>query len=867
MGSGIIQEGPVSDVSPAPPATAAPSLSEGYGFPSGVRDEMCLESGEIRPHWDYLAGALSGLGAGELQRRRVEALRQIRDNDVTFNIYDDPRGMGRPWELDLIPLLISSDEWRTIEAGLMQRAELLNLVLRDLYGTRSLILNGVLPPQLVYSHPGFLRPCVGIPQLELHSLLFYAADLARTADGQVRVMADRTQAPSGAGYALENRIVVSRVLPSLFRDSHVHRLATFFRTVRQALNRLSPRPDDEPNIVLMTPGQANESYFEHAYLANYLGYTLVEGSDMVVRNGRVWLTTLDGMRQVDVILRRMDDSFCDPVELREDSFLGVPGLVQVARTGQVGIANPLGSGLLDNPALMKFLPALSRHLLGEELRLPSVETWWCGDRADCEYVLANLHRLVIKPVHPDAGFRFVFGHDLGKEEIKNLTDRIRSRPHLFLAQEPVSMSTAPVLVDGGLEPRRAVLRSFLVANEHEYLVMPGGLTRVSSDADKLVVSNQAGGISKDTWVLATEPEKQASLLQEVRKTYTTYGQGGEVPARVADNLFWLGRYAERAEFNSRLMRLSLQRLVSGENDDPTSLQRLLVAVTRQTTTYPGFTGGQADNHLKAPEIELLAVISDVGRTGSLTQTVNALLRSARSVRDRLSGDTWRVINDIDEELRSLQCVSADQLLEAWDEIDNLVKAMTAFSGVMMENMTRGRGWLFLDMGRRIERAIQTTILLRSLLVPAADEGELSVLMESMLSTVDSLITYRRRYRRGLEIGNLLQLVLYDEGNPRAIAYQMSRVEEHVNNLPGVQRDETRTDLQRLALEAATMVRLADVRRLAAIDDESGQRETLDQFLSALADRLPALANRVSDVYFRSAETPHQLLQPRTRGGS
>lgn len=849
------------DISSVPPALA---LFDGYGFPAGVCDEMCAEPGKIRPHWEYLAGALSDLGAGELLRRRVEALRQIRDNDVTFNIYDDPRGMGRPWELDLIPLLIGSDEWRTIEAGLMQRAELLNLVLRDLYGARSLIAKGVLPPEVVYSHPGFLRPCVGIPLPEPHSLLFYAADLARTPDGQVLIMADRAQAPAGAGYALENRIVESRVLPSLFRDAHVHRLATFFRTVRQALNRLSPRPVDESNIVLLTAGPANESYFEHAYLANYLGYTLVEGSDMVVRDGRVWLTTLEGMRQVDVILRRMDDNFCDPVELREDSFLGVPGLVQAVRTDQVGIANPLGSGLLGNPALMKFLPALSRYLLGEELRLPSVETWWCGDRADCEYVLANLHRLVIKPVHHGEGFRFVFGHDLSKMEIEDLSARIRARPHLFVAQEPVSMSTVPVLVDGGLEPRRTVLRSFLVADEHDYLVMPGGLTRVSLDADKLVVSSQAGGISKDTWVLATEPEKQASLLQEARQARTTYSQGGEVPARVADNLFWLGRYAERAEFNSRMMRFTLQRLVSGESDDPASLERLLVAITRQTTTYPGFAGEKAESHLKAPEDELLALISDEGRTGGLTQTVSALLRSARSVRDRLSSDTWRVINDIDEELRSLQYVSADRLIEAWDEMDNLVKAMTAFSGVMMENMTRGRGWLFLDMGRRIERAIQTTVLLRSLLVPAADEDEQSVLMESILSIVDSLITYRRHYRHGLEAADLLELVLYDESNPRSIAYQVSRVEEHVNVLPSAQNRENRTDLQRLALETATMVRLADVRRLGAVADESRRREVLDHFLAALAQRLPALSVTLTDIYFRAAETPHQLLRLRAR---
>ena len=350
-------------------------LCDSYRIAAGVRDEMCAGDGGVRPHWRYLTRALGAMGSDELQRRYRETQRLIRDNDVTYNIYDDPRGMGRPWQLDLMPMLIESDEWRDIEAGLIQRAELLNLVLGDLYGPRSLVSKGVLPAELVFSHPGFLYPCAGIEHPERRPLMFYAADLVRTPDGQMWALADRAQAPSGAGYALENRLVVSRVLPSLYRDAHVHRLATYFRTARQALARLAPRPGEQPNIVLLTAGPANESYFEHAYLASYLGYTLVQGSDLVVRDGKVWLTTLAGLRPVDVIMRRMDDSYCDPVELREDSYLGVPGLVNVVRTGGVGIANPLGSGLLGNPALLKFMPALSRYLLGEDLRMPSVPTW------------------------------------------------------------------------------------------------------------------------------------------------------------------------------------------------------------------------------------------------------------------------------------------------------------------------------------------------------------------------------------------------------------------------------------------------------------------------------------------------------------
>jgi len=849
---------------PKPDAVLTEScpLCDSYPVAEGARDEMCARDGAVRPHWRYLTRALGDMGGDELQRRYQEARRLIRDNDVTYNIYDDPRGMGRPWQLDLMPMLIESGQWRDIEAGLVQRAELLNLVLRDLYGSRSLVSRGILPAELVFSHPGFLYPCAGIEHPERRPLVSYAADLARTPDGQMWVLADRAQAPSGAGYALENRVVVSRVLPSLFRDSHVHRLATFFRTTRQTLAQLAPRPGEEPNIVLLSAGPANETYFEHAYLASYLGYTLVQGSDLVVRHGKVWLTTLEGLRPVDVILRRMDDSYCDPVELRDDSYLGVPGLVNVVRTGGVGLANPLGSGVLESPALMPFLPRLAQHLLGEELRLPSVTTWWCGDREQRDHVLANLERLVIKTVHSSVGFRFVFGSRLSAAERDELAGHIRARPHLFVGQEPLDMSTVPVLAQNGLEARRTVLRTFLVADDQDYLAMPGGLTRVAADSASLVVSSQSGALSKDTWVLATEPEKQVTLLGEIRQVQPLHGQDAELPGRVADNLFWVGRYAERAEFNSRLLRLTLRFLVTGENEYSGCLQRLLVTVTEQTVTHPGFVGAGAQQRLQAPEQELLSVIADRERAGSLSQTMSNLLLAARSVRDRLSTDTWSVVNDIDDELYSLQHIVPERLADALDELDNLVKALSAFSGLTLENMSRGRGWRFLDMGRRLERSIQTTRLLNSMLVPANGEAEVAVLMESLLLVVESMMSYRRRYRSGIDVASLLEMVLADELNPRSLVYQLSRMEEHINDLPREQEPGYRSELKRLALETATMVRLADVSQLAEAKPKAQRRDTLAAFLAGMSQRLPALSDSLAAAYFQVAEPPQQLLQLR-----
>ena len=844
--------------------TDSATLCRGYR-PVNGNDEMCAPDGGIRAHWHYLVRALNDMGGAELRHRREEAWRLIRDNDVTYNIYGDPGGMGRPWKLDLVPLLIESEEWRTIETGLMQRAELLNLLLKDLYGPRDLIKRGLIPPELVFAHPGFLHPCFNMPMPGSRALTFYAADLVRDANGQIMVLGDRAQAPSGAGYALENRLVISRVLPSLFRDSHTHRLANFFRSARHELNRLSPRDRDEPNIVLLSPGPANEAYFEHAYLANYLGYTLVEGGDLTVRDNRVWLTTLEGLRPVDVILRRMDDSYCDPVELRDDSYLGVPGLTNVARTGNVGIANPLGSGLLENPALLSYLPNLSKYLLGEELRLPSAPVWWCGDATQRDHVLANLEHMVIKPVHPAVGFRFKFGSELSKAQLEQLRHSISARPHCYVGQEVLTMSTVPVLARDGLKPRHTVLRSFLVSNEHDYMVMPGGLTRVSSEESKLVVSNQAGGISKDTWVLATEPEKFVSLLSERRQARLAPDRGGEVPGRVADNMFWVGRYAERAEFTSRLLRLTLQFLETGETQETAAFRQLLVAVTHQTMNYPGFIVQGTVDDRAGLEAELHAVISDTNRNGSLTQSLSALLRSARSVRDRLSSDTWRVINVIDGELRSLRDMTPAHLLESLDELDNVITALTALAGLTMENMTRGRSWRFLDTGRRLERALQISRLLQSALVNISDEEDQILLADSMLTIVDSLMTYRRRYRYEIKIPDLLELVIYDESNPRSLAYQLSQLEQHVARLPQQSESGSRTELERLALETATLVRLADVNRLAAVNEQSGRRETLAHFLSVLNDRLPALSDALTATYFRTTQLPHQLV--RLRSGS
>lgn len=840
-------------------------LSQKYSLLAGAHDEIFAATGVAHPHCDYLIKALDTLGSQELTYRSHEARRLIHDNDVTYNIYSDPKGMGRPWALDLLPLLISSDEWARIEAGLIQRAELVNLLLTDLYGPRTVIKQQIIPPELVYSDPGFLWPCDGLTRADKRNLHLYAADLVRAPSGEILVIAERTQAPSGAGYALENRIVLSQVLPSLFRDAHVHRLRSFFRTLRTTLGELAPRHTDEPRIVLLTPGAGNEAYFEHAYLANYLGYTLVQGSDLIVRDNYVWLKTLAGTQKIDVILRRVDDEYCDPLELRSDSYLGVPGLVQAVRAGNVTIANPLGSSILQNPALMAFMPKFARHFLDEELLLPNVETWWCGNPNERQYVLDNLENMVIKPVSPKTGPRTLFGSEMSTQDASLIRKQIKAQPNLFVAQPSVAVSTAPVLADDGtLQPRHVVLRSFLVAEDDTYRVMPGGLTRVSPLSNKLMVSSQFGGVSKDTWVLASEPEKEESILVPAGRVRTATRYDGEVSSRVADCLYWVGRYAERVEGLIRLLRVTQLRLseewIINASDDYCLVQ-LLRAVTQQSTTYPGFVGEGANERLTHPETELLSIITDHSRTGSVCHGLNGLLNSARSIRDRLSSDTLRVISDIDQHVWTLQKSTRVSINDTLDPLDNLINSLMSLSGLINENITREQGWHFLETGRRLERAIHTTSLLKSTLVTTDKQDTEAFLLEELLQVMDSLMTYRRRYQFGMQLDNFFDLVIHDETNPRSLSFQLVKLTEHIEKLP-VREAKARRPLQdRMVSDTLTAIRLATGKTLANTT-ESGTREVLDSILGKPLKILPKVSDALTTVYFRPEEQPHQLVQTR-----
>ncbi|MDP2032098.1 MAG: circularly permuted type 2 ATP-grasp protein [Polaromonas sp.] len=767
------------------PLTAAPEATAPPEAPARLASD-----------WHRFFNFLGAEGFEDLNHRAANLRRQIRDNGVTYNVYADADGPQRPWSLDLFPLVLSAADWAQISAGISQRARLLDRIMADVYGPQQLLSLGLLPTALVQGHPGYLRAMHGVQPSGGTFLHIAAFDLARGPDGRWWVVSQRTQAPSGLGYLLENRLAISRLFPQAFREMKVQGLAASYKALIDGMKAHSPAGDGatDKRIVLLTPGPYNETYFEHAYLARYLGLTLVEGSDLLVRDNRLYLKTLQGLEPVHGLLKRLDDEFLDPLELRSDSTLGVPGLLQAIRAGNVLVANAPGSAFLESSALLGFLPALSRHLLDEPLALPSLATWWCGEQAALQEVLPLLKDCVIRGTYPGSGIDSVIAQTLSRRQLDEWAGRLLRRSDDYTVQAYLPLSQTPTWHGNRLAPRSAMLRVFAVADgKGSWQVLPGGLARLAGPNDK-IASMQQGGSSADVWALG-EPE--ASPVPQSADSSGKRGAPHEpavepgapvlaaslsrhkppVTSRAAENLFWLGRYTERTENAIRLAQLTLQSL-SGEEQS----SQPLLAWLSEMTVKNGLVLDSVPPATQARRVferSLIASLADTERAASVGYNLRALKGAASAVRERLSQEQWHVIVRAEEDFfRRCEAFSGPEhpaaqaleysSVEALHALESASSFLAAMTGAQTDRMTRDDGWRLLSTGRHIERlnTLAAALVLGFETGAVHDEGGFG----AIVALFDSTITFHAQYQQQRDVQALLDLLVFDRDNPRSLGW-------------------------------------------------------------------------------------------------
>ena len=794
----------------------------------GVPDELLDPSGRPRSHWLGLLAEFADFTEAEFQNRFSLAARHIRDTGVSYRIYGEET--ERSWPLGPLPLILTDQDWSQIVEGVTQRARLMSAIAADIYGAGALTASGALPAAAVTGSPDFLRSMCGVPPPGGNHLQLYAADVGRGPDGRWWVLDDRAQAPSGLGYALENRLVLSRAFPNLYGAMNVQRLAGFFDDFRKGLAATALRV--EPRICLLTPGPFSETYFEQAHLARYLGLLLVEGEDLVVRGGRVFVRTIEGLKRIDVILRRVDADFIDPLELNGASHLGVPGLMDAVRRSEVAVVNIPGAGVLESKALLGFMPALCRQLLGEDLKMPNVATWWCGQPEAQDFVRGRLNDLVIASAFTETPGETAFGRprlmaDLDATGRAALAQRLEDRPCDVVGQEVVRLSTTPVLRDGQLKAAPFILRVYAAWTPDGIRIMPGGFCRTSIHADARAISMGEGAQSADVWVISDRPVERITLLAN-KDDVKVRRIPGRLPSRAADHLFWLGRYMERAESTLRMVRSLCSSLMDAEQsahasgETLTAVQKLLIdwgALDEEALGEAATTAARDALH-------------DVTAEGAVITLVRAVKRTASGMRERLSSDFWSLLLQLEASLAGgarTVVTEADALSQTEDALQRL----SALSGLCHENMNRGAGWRFLDLGRRLERAINTSQFVRTLAGPDATVDALDLLLD----LADSQITYRARYLVGLALTPAVDMVVLDPFNPRSVGFQIFAIRDHLAAMPTLVADGMLEAPLRQTHALATRLEIAD----AAVLDTA--------WILEVEQNLLQLSNAIADRYF------------------
>jgi uncharacterized circularly permuted ATP-grasp superfamily protein/uncharacterized alpha-E superfamily protein len=780
---------------------ALEQLLAGYRALPGVHDEMMSPDGEVRDHWRGLLAGLAALGSEELDRRFAAAARYLHDSGVFYRVYEDDTGVERPWPLTPIPLIIATEEWERLQTALVERAHLIEAVLSDIYGAGTLFARGLLPAAFVAGSPEFLRPLAGVPPPGGFHLRIYAADIARGPDRQWRVLRDRTQAPSGCGYALENRLALRQSIPDIYRNLRVARHAPFFQTLQAELTDLSRQ--DDSRVCVLTPGPMNETYFEHAYLARYLGFLLVEGEDLTVRDNGVFIRTVSGLRRTEVLVRRVDADFCDPLELNARSELGVPGLVQAVRDGKLVMANGLGSGIAEARGILAFLPAIAEAINGGAPIIPSIATWWLGDPSARAATRDRIDDMVVAAAYGSEAAGENLGDGIRASALaprrrQRILQSIEERGIDFVLQDAARLSTMPVWHNGKLEPRPFTLRVFLARHGDSFAVMPGGFVRIGDPGDADAISLQRGALTADVLVPSKTPLAETTLLPSADRIQIKRASG-TLPSRAADNLFWLGRYMERTEATLRVVRALLARI--SESD---SAEEDIEPITSLLRSW-GAVG--EDLAASRPLAFAQTALSRVDLPGAVPALARAARSSGSVIRDRLSPDTWRALTRLaatcDAPIGGLPGFEADMA----ERVEEALRVIASFSGLAQENMTRLGGWRFLELGRRIERGIAICRFVRQF------GARLDRSLDTLLELCDSRITYRQRYVMVAARAPVIDLTLLDPSNPRSVAFQFDEIESHLAAMPDMRPDGRPSLPRQIAMAAAAKLRTADAARV------------------------------------------------------
>ena len=789
---------------------------DSYARHTNDYDEYLDSAGVIRSPWLGVDEKLRTLGEDEFIRRNNLLKRLITDNGITYNVYSKEDNT-RKWTMDMLPLVFSQTEWSELEQKLQQRADVIDKTLTDLYTDQKILQNAILPPFLVYANPAFLRSCYRINPLGGHFVNLYAADIARSPDGNWWVLNDRIEAASGMGYVLENRMLSNRIFPEFFRDQRVERLKPFYDDFCEAVSSLNPAEDAKTRVALLTPGPANETYFEQSFLARNMGFQLVEGADLTVRENQLYFKTINGIRPINTLIRRLDSDWCDPLELRHESLLGIPGIHNCLRSGTLAMVNTLGTGLMETVAMPAFLNTLCKHFRGEELRLPSVATWWCGQPAEYNYVMEHLSELVIKRTFRRRNDKAIFGPMLNEEGLANLRKAIEASPEDYCAQEQVSKATAPVYQNGMLQGHHFLIRVYLMRMGDTFRLLPGGLARIAPSPDSTSVSMQHGGMSKDVWIVSDKQERipEIPASKDQKDSDTLQPALDDISSRTANNMYWLGRYIERIECLARHLRILIFALTEDFHSDTLRNLRSFISMLLTEEDFAWLMQEpEQQEKIRFLDEALQKYVWDEDYIPSLAAGFNHLQRIAFSIKDRLSSDTWQILSN----MRGISVKNQSQMPNILHEgsieaLEETLEWLSAFSGKTAENMVQSLGWHFLMLGKRLERAHNILEYMRHSIVenPEQEDSHLQLI----LNYADSTITYRNQYLNNFDKRGVAGLILKNQKNPRSLSFSIERIVAHVSSLPwradsNESHNETMQHLRLELIERTSQINLADL---------------------------------------------------------